>query len=45
MTPLDEGYDMPSTAEEQLQWLADAQLTATLRWAGRDLAVMVADRA
>jgi tRNA (cmo5U34)-methyltransferase len=43
ITPLDEGYDMPSRADEQLQWLTDAGFTATLRWQKRDLAVMVAD--
>jgi len=44
VTPLDEGYDRPSPAADQLRWLRDAQLTATLRWARRDLAVFVADR-
>jgi len=44
ITPLDEGYDMPSRADEQLQWLADAGFTATARWAKRDLAVLVGDR-
>ena len=44
ITPLDEGYDLPSTADEQLRWLGDAQLHATLRWQRRDLAVLVADR-
>ena len=44
VTPLDEGYDMPSRADEQLQWMSDAKLTATLRWKQRDLAVMVGDR-
>ena len=44
VTPLDEGYDMPSRADEQLQWLADAGFTATLRWMKRDLAVLVGDR-
>jgi tRNA (cmo5U34)-methyltransferase len=44
VTPLDEGYDMPSPAREQLQWLADAGLTPALRWSRRDLAVIVADR-
>ena len=39
VTPLDEGYDMPSPAADQLQWLADAGLTAALRWSRRDLAV------
>jgi tRNA (cmo5U34)-methyltransferase len=43
-TPLDEGYDMPSRVDEQLQWLRDANLNATLRWQRRDLAVLVADR-
>jgi tRNA (cmo5U34)-methyltransferase len=44
VTPLDEGYDQPSRAGEQLQWLADARLTAGVRWMHRDLAVMVGDR-
>jgi tRNA (cmo5U34)-methyltransferase len=44
ITPLDAGYDLPSRADEQLQWMRDAQLTATLRWRHRDLAVMTGDR-
>jgi tRNA (cmo5U34)-methyltransferase len=44
VTPLDPGYDMPSRVDEQLQWLRDADLSATLRWSHRDLAVIVADR-
>jgi tRNA (cmo5U34)-methyltransferase len=44
ITPLDEGYDLPSRADEQLQWMSDAKLAATLRWKQRDLAVMVGDR-
>jgi len=44
VTPLDEGYDLPSRADEQLQWMRDATLTATLRWKHRDLAVMIGDR-
>lgn len=44
VVPLDEGYDKPSRVNEQLQWLADAGLRPTVRWARRDLAVMVADR-
>ncbi len=43
VTPLDDGYDMPSRADDQLQWLTDAPLDATLRWSRRDLAVFVAD--
>jgi tRNA (cmo5U34)-methyltransferase len=45
ITPLDEGYDRPSSAAQQLQWLADAELAPALRWQRRDLAVFVADRA
>jgi tRNA (cmo5U34)-methyltransferase len=44
ITPLDAGYDLPSRADEQLAWLRDANLRATLRWSHRDLAVFVADR-
>ena len=44
VVPLDEGYDMPSRADEQLRWLADAGLHASLRWARRDLAVLVGER-
>ena len=44
ITPLDEGYDLPSSAVDLLQWLRDANLTATVRWTHRDLAVFVADR-
>jgi tRNA (cmo5U34)-methyltransferase len=44
VTPLDAGYDLPSRADEQLQWMRDATLTATLRWKHRDLAVMTGDR-
>jgi tRNA (cmo5U34)-methyltransferase len=44
VTPLDEGYDQPSRADEQLQWLTEARLSAVVRWMRRDLAVMVGDR-
>jgi tRNA (cmo5U34)-methyltransferase len=44
VTPIDGGYDMPSGAGEQLDWLAAAGLRPALAWAERDLAVMVADR-
>jgi tRNA (cmo5U34)-methyltransferase len=43
VTPLDEGYDMPSRADEQVQWLGVAGFTASVRWARRDLAVLVGD--
>ena len=44
VTPLDAGYDLPSRADEQLQWMRDAPLTAALRWKHRDLAVITGDR-
>jgi tRNA (cmo5U34)-methyltransferase len=44
VTPLHPGYDQPSRVDEQLQWLNDAMLDATLQWNERDLAVLIADR-
>src|SRR5437879_11920125 len=44
VTPLDAGYDLPSRADEQLQWMRDAALTTALRWKHRDLAVITGDR-
>ncbi len=44
ITPLSEGFDRPSRADEQLRWLADAGLAPAVTWSERDLAVMVADR-
>jgi len=43
ITPLDEGYDVPSRADEQLTWLADAGFDAAVRWSSRDLVVIAAD--
>jgi tRNA threonylcarbamoyl adenosine modification protein (Sua5/YciO/YrdC/YwlC family) len=40
--PLTDGYDKPSTIQEQLSWLADAGLDARVEWAEADLAVIVA---
>lgn len=40
-TPLDEGFDLPSSVAEQLEWLAAAGLRAHVAWARRDLAVIV----
>jgi hypothetical protein len=42
--PLTDGWDKPSTAVEQLQWLRDAGLIATLVWQEDDLALLTADR-
>ncbi|CAN5748796.1 hypothetical protein BH18ACT15_BH18ACT15_13490 [soil metagenome] len=43
VTPIDGSYDLPSSADEQLRWLAEAGFTARLAWAHRDLAVIAAD--
>ena len=45
VTPIDGTYDRPSRADEQLQWLTDANLIAALRSKQRDLAVLIGDRA
>ena len=44
VVPLSEGYDKPSTVQEQLGWLADEGFSARLAWQRGDLAIMVADR-
>src|SRR5262249_20598639 len=41
---IDGVYDTASGAAEQLGWLAEAGLTASLAWSDRDLAVLVATR-
>jgi tRNA threonylcarbamoyl adenosine modification protein (Sua5/YciO/YrdC/YwlC family) len=41
VTPLTPGFDKPSSVAEQLTWLADAGLDATVVWADGDLAVLV----
>lgn len=42
--PLTDGCDKPSTVEDQVRWLEEAGLVATVVWAEDDLAVFVADR-
>jgi L-threonylcarbamoyladenylate synthase len=42
ITPLSDGYDYPSRAGEQLEWLREVGFEAELRWSERDLAVIVA---
>jgi tRNA (cmo5U34)-methyltransferase len=44
VTPMEAGYDMPSTVAEQVGWLHDAGLVAAVRWEEDDLAVVTADR-
>jgi tRNA (cmo5U34)-methyltransferase len=41
VTPLDEGFDLPSSVAEQLEWLGAAGLRAHVAWTHRDLAVIV----
>jgi tRNA (cmo5U34)-methyltransferase len=44
VVPVDNDYDRPSTTAEQLAWLAESGLAATVTWAERDLVVLRADR-
>jgi cyclopropane fatty-acyl-phospholipid synthase-like methyltransferase len=43
VTPIEGGYDMPSSVADQLRWLAAAGLRARVAWAHRDLAVLVGE--
>jgi tRNA (cmo5U34)-methyltransferase len=43
-TPLSDDHDKPSSAADQLRWLEEAGLVASLLWHRDDLAVMKADR-
>jgi tRNA (cmo5U34)-methyltransferase len=43
VTPIDGDYDKPSGAAEQLEWLAQAGLAASVAWSHRDLAVLVGE--
>jgi tRNA (cmo5U34)-methyltransferase len=43
VTSLTPGFDHPSTAAEQLGWLAEAGFQARVVWEHRDLAVVSAD--
>ena len=45
VTPLDAGYDLPDTVDDQLAWLRAAGFDARVSWQSRDLAVLVGDRA
>jgi len=44
VTPMDEGYDFADSADDQLDWLRRGGLGASVAWAHRDLAVLVADK-
>jgi hypothetical protein len=43
VTPIDNEYDTPSSLADQVQWLGEAGLRASVPWLQRDLAVLVAD--
>jgi tRNA (cmo5U34)-methyltransferase len=43
VTPIDGVYDQPSTADDQVRWLAAAGFHAEVVWARHDLVVIVAD--
>jgi tRNA (cmo5U34)-methyltransferase len=42
--PLEEGFDLPDTAHDQLRWLADAGFDASVVLAEGDVAILQADR-
>jgi len=43
VTPLTPGFDLPDTADEQIEWLAAAGFQPRIEWAQHDLAILVAD--
>lgn len=43
-TPLEDGFDLPDTADDQLSWLRDADLDPELVWERGDLTVLRATR-
>jgi len=43
VTPIEPGFDKPSTVAEQLRWLTAAGLSARAVWQRRDLAVLVGE--
>jgi tRNA (cmo5U34)-methyltransferase len=42
--PIEEGFDLPDTAIDQVRWLADAGLSASIVFADADLAILRGDR-
>ncbi|MGF7235460.1 MAG: hypothetical protein ACQSGP_10965 [Frankia sp.] len=44
VTPVDGVYDQPSRLPDQLGWLHQAGLVASVAWHHRDLAVVAADK-
>ena len=44
VTPIEDGYDRPSSADQQVAWLREAGLEAAVVWEHQDLAVLVGAR-
>lgn len=44
VTPLTEGFDLPDSVDDQLEWLVTAGFEPRVNWAWKDLAVICADR-
>jgi tRNA (cmo5U34)-methyltransferase len=44
VVPLTPGFDVPDSADDQLEWLAQAEFVAKLVWECRDLAVLRGSR-
>lgn len=45
VVPTEDGFDFPSTIDEQLSWMAAAGLHASLFWVHQDVAVLTGDLA
>lgn len=43
VTPIDEGYDLPDRAADQLEWLRGAGFAPRITWSWKDCAVIAAD--
>ncbi len=43
--PLDDGFDVPSTVDDQVDWLSDSGLTPQVVYAKDDLCILSGDRA
>jgi tRNA (cmo5U34)-methyltransferase len=43
VTPITEGFDLPDSVADQLEWLAAAGFSARVAWSWKDLAVISAD--
>ena len=43
VTPIEEGYDLPDRAADQLEWLRAAGFDPRVTWSWKDCAVIAAD--